>query len=84
MGRTALCRGVHLLSSPVLPPDTTVMQGAGEMCDSGGAQPECSPEPGPLVLTRVLGECGVPGSHVSRAHGTLLSDSCSSLVGGGE
>jgi hypothetical protein len=30
------------------------------------------------------GSAECPGSHVSRAHGTLLNGSCSSLVGGGE
>lgn len=45
------------------------MQGGGDMCDFGGAQPDGSPEPGPLVLTWVVGECRVPGSHVSKARG---------------
>lgn len=35
------------------------MQGGGAMCGSGGVQPDGSPEPGPLVLTWVVGsaEC---------------------------
>lgn len=54
------------------------------MCDSGGAQPDCSPEPGPLHLTWVVGECRVPGLSCVQGPWQVLGDGCGPLVGGGE
>lgn len=53
------------------------MQGGGAMCGSGGVQPDGSPEPG---------WWGVQSAWLSCVQGPwqVLSDSCSSLVGGGE
>lgn len=58
------------------------MQGGGEMPDSGGAQSSLLPEPGPLVLTWVMGKPRAPELSCVQDLWRVLNDSDSSLVGG--
>lgn len=50
------------------------MEGGGDMCDSGRAQSNLLPEPGPLGLTWVAGEPRAPVLSYVQSPRQVLSD----------